>query len=157
LKDPREVTYTTAENIDRIFNENCVEELQKEYKGQGILKQLLCIERSLKLYIDAMREFNMKLYEDKKSGKRSNDILKIDQLEEKMNDRKSERQKEIESYEKAKKDEKEANMLNRINKKKSRKDQTRTFLPEKKVAPKVDKEDEMRKLYIKYFTDNPTN
>lgn len=99
----------------------------------------------------------MKLYEDKKSGKRSNDILKNDQLEEKMNDRKSERQKEIESYEKAKKDEKEANMLNRINKKKSRKDQTRTFLPEKKVAPKVDKEDEMRKLYIKYFTDNPTN
>ena len=42
-------------------------------------------------------------------------------------------------------------MLNRISKKKVRKEQARTFVAEKEVPPKENKEDEAQKLHAKYF------
>ena len=105
LKDPREVSYTIPEYISKIFHDSCTEELQKEYKGQGILKQLLCIERSLDLYKDFPKYAMEKERRAKRAGtKVGSDLAKFTEL---MNDKVPERQKEIEEYEQARKLEKE--------------------------------------------------
>lgn len=130
------------ELIDEIFWENTVEELRKEYKGAGILQQLLCIERSLKQYIEFVADKKLNETELKKLGK----------VPEKLETNKRRKEELKKEEERIRKEEKERQLNARLGKKKTRRDMSRNYTEEKHQNVQEDNVDHSQEEYDKYFT-----
>lgn len=130
------------ELIDEIFRDNTIEELRKEYKGAGTLQQLLCIERSLKQYIEVVGEKKRNETELKKLGK----------VPEKLETNKRRKEELKKEEERLRKEEKERQLNSRLGKKKTRRDMSRTYVEEKHQNVQEDNVDHSLEEFEKYFT-----
>jgi hypothetical protein len=128
--------------IKGIFDQNTVEELQKEYAGAGILQQLLCIERSLKTYMDYMAERPGYETEMKRGGK----------LPEKLETNKRKKEERLKEIEREAKIQKEIQLNARLRRKKTRRDMSRNYIEEKHYESQEDNVDRSLEEYEKYFT-----
>lgn len=139
-KNSKDRLGTPVDIIEDIFNDCTIEEFKKEYQGAGILQQLLCIEKCLKIFKEFMshkKDFEAEL---KKYGK----------LPDFGGNKKRKEEMKLKEEELRKK-EKEDKLKEKLGKKKTRRDMSKTHIQEKKEEAQVDYRDVEREQYEKYF------
>jgi hypothetical protein len=141
-KESKDQPRSVVQLIEEIFRENTIEEFRKEYKGAGVLQQLLCIERSLKTFIEFVSDKKLNETELKKLGK----------MPEKLETNKRRKEELKKQEERKRKEEKQKHMSARLGKKKTRRDMSRNYIEEKHQNTQEDNVDHSLEEYEKYFT-----
>ena len=144
--EPTEPQLTVGQHITKIFTESALDEYKKEFKGAGILNQLLAVEKSLMSYIEFKRErdkvkkewdFNrVSKWPDRSEVKLRENDSKKNQDNNKIDDHYS----EPEDY---------------VKKDPRRPTNNKTFIMKKEPPVKIDTRDKEREEYQKYFMDFP--
>ena len=149
-KDPKQSRRTVGETVNTIFKTLTHEDLRKEYDGRGVLQQLKCIEMSLMIYLESIREILVDR-DSRRLGKKHKLDTKLSKVSDALNKEKIDKMLSQEAFDNEVKAEKERMLDDRLGKKTTRRDFSRTFLNKQEVVTKEDVVDEEALENAKYF------
>lgn len=149
-KDGKLPRKTVGEAVNTIFKSYAHEDLKKEFDGRGVLQQLKCIEMSLMIYLESIREI-LSEKDPKKLGKKHKLDSKFSKLPDALSKDKLDKLLSQTAFEDEVKAEKERLLAERLTQKSTRRDFSRTFLNKQEVVAKEAEVDEAALENAKYF------